>query len=106
MNNKYKLILTSVTAFTIHSADDEYRSSNKGLYKDLSVANLKAPKSGWYGGDGVVRPMDDIWEDEEGNPYRVTPLVYTDVLMNKEAQLKASIKSKLNEEELKFLKLK
>lgn len=99
--------LTKVVAYTIHSQDDERTSSNKGVYKDSSIASAKAHKSGWYGTDGDVRQIDDIFQDENGELYNVKYIgQYTDVSEKIKEDTIASIKSKLTDAELKLLGIK
>lgn len=101
MNN---LKLIPIIAYTINSADDEYKSSDKGVYKDYAIASTKAPKSGWYDSDGDVRKKENIYQDDAGELYEVKHIgQFTDVSEKYREDTIASIKSKLTEQELKLL---
>lgn len=79
-----KLTLIKVSAYTINSSDDEIRSSDKGVYKSQPIAYQKSKKSGWYGSDGTVKMLDNIYEDIDGVLYSVKKIgKYTDVAENK-----------------------
>jgi len=100
-----ELKLKPITAYTINSADDERRSSDKGIYRRYQVALDNAPKSGWYGSNGTVETLKDIYEDEHGDVYRVTKFgKSTDDLEEYNQMMREVINSKLTPEELKFLK--
>lgn len=102
-----ELKLKPITAYTINSADDERKSSDKGIYRNYSIASQKAPKSGWYGSDGTVETLNGIYEDENGDVYRVTKFgKSTDDLEVYTKSMSETIKSKLTPEELEFLKIK
>lgn len=102
-----ELKLKPITAYTVNSADDERRSSDKGIYRNYSIASQKAQKSGWYGSDGTVETLKDIYEDEFGDVYRVTKIgKSTDDLEAYTKSMSETIKSKLTPEELEFLKIK
>ena len=101
-----ELRLKPVKAFTIYSSDDDRRSSEKGIYKDYAIASKKAKGCGWYGSDGEVRTKDGIFEDEQGGLYNVKFIGnFTDVAEKEREETLASIKSKLTEQELAFLKI-
>ena len=67
------LVLQSVTAYTVNSADDEKRSSNKGLYSTLQSAQDNCKGVGWYGSDGTVEKIE-VYMDANRNFYQVKPL--------------------------------
>lgn len=102
-----QLILNKVTAYTVYSADDEMRSSNKGVYKDFNLASVKAVGSGWFGSNGEVRELQDVYQEQEGpNLYQVVRMgKYLDVEDEYKKRLVMSIKSKLTPEELALLDL-
>lgn len=101
-----KLTLTKINAYTINSADSEYRSSNKGVYRDYSVAAVRAPNSGWYGSNGTVENIE-VWQDENGELYSVKPLgKFTDEVEKYKEDLISSIKAKLTTEELALIGVK
>ena len=101
------LKLTPVIAYTVHSADDERSSSDKGLYKDYAIASTKAPKSGWYDSDGEVREKKNIYTDESGELYEVKHLgQFDDVSEKYRQETITSIKAKLTKEELELLGIK
>jgi hypothetical protein len=101
------LSLTKVSAYTVNSADSETTSSDKGLYSDLNIATVKAKGAGWYGSNGEARGLLDIWQDEYGDLYQVTPLgKFTDVAEKYKEDLVNSIKSKLTPEELVLVGIK
>jgi len=101
-----KLTLKKINAYTINSADDDFRSSDKGVYRNLSVATERAPKSGWYGSNGTVKNIE-VWEDEDGELYSLKPLgKFTDEAEQYKENLMASIKSKLTTEELTLIGIK
>ena len=102
-----ELKLKPITAYTINSADDERGSSDKGIYRNWEIANAKAPKSGWYGSNGTVETLKNIYEDEDGDVYRVVKFgKSTDDLEAYTKSMSETIKSKLTPEELEFLKIK
>ncbi len=99
--------LKPVQAFTLSSDDNEYSSSIKGVFKDYNIAVVKAKGSGWYGSDGEVREAFDIFEDENGNLYRVTQVGdFVDINEKYKEDTIASIKTKLSKEELTLLGIK
>src|SRR5687768_17533447 len=86
------LSLRKVQAWTVYSADSEMSGSEKGLYKDYSIASIKSKKSGWYGSDGEVREKDDIYEVPNGTLYQVSLIgKFTDVEEKYKNDLIASI---------------
>lgn len=100
-----ELKLKPIEAWTVNSSDDERRSSNKGVYRNYSEATKKAPNSGWYGSNGTVEKLKNIFEDENGDLYEVKPLgKSTDDKEKYELKMKQQISSKLTEEEIKFIK--
>lgn len=101
-----ELKLISVTAYTVNSADNEMRSSDKGTYKDYNTARVDAMGSGWYGSDGTVKIKEDVYQDENKELYIVKHIgKFTDEEAKYKNDLMASIKSKLTEAELKLLNL-
>lgn len=98
------LELNVAVAYTVHSTDSETTSSDKGVYKDVSIANKKSIGAGWYGSNGEVRPLYDIFEDEKGKLYQVKCLGYpTNESEEHKQKLLKSITSKLTDEELEFI---
>ena len=98
------LNLTVAIAYTVHSSDSEVRSSDKGVYKDISIANKMAIGSGWWGSNGEVKLLENIFEDEKGRLYQVKFLGYpTNEDEEHKKNLLESIKSKLTDEELNFI---
>lgn len=99
--------LTKIDAYTVNSSDDEYRSSNKGVYRNYTTAFNKTEGAGWYGAKGEVENIE-VWQDNEGNLYTLKHLGrgFTDEIQKQEEDMLSNIKSKLNNEELEFLKLK
>ena len=94
-------------AFTIDSADDDMRSSEKGLYLDRAVAEQRAKKSGWCGSDGTVIHLKDVWVDDNGTLYRVKKVgLPTDVAEEKVKKMDRDIRAKLTPEEMAHLGLK
>lgn len=101
------LKLKPVKAYTIYSSDNEYTSSPKGCYRDYNIASIKAVGSGWYGLNGTVKSLDDIYQDENGELYNVKKIgKFTDEEENYKEQLLENVKSKLTKEELEFLNIK
>lgn len=101
------LNLNPIQAFTVNSPDDEYRSSDKGIYRTKEIAQSKCKNAGWYGSAGKVEEKDDIYIDENGTLYEVTKLGgFTDEDIRKKNDLIESIKSKLTQEELALLNFK
>lgn len=99
-----ELKLKKVTAYTVNSSDDEWKSSDKGVYKDSRIASTKTKGAGWYGSDGEVREMKDVYEDENGELYTVKHIgKYMDVEEKFREETIASIKTKLTKEELDLL---
>lgn len=100
------LKLNKINAYTVHSSDDEYRSSNKGVYRNYSVAAVRAPKSGWYGSNGTVENIE-VWEDENGDLYTLKKIgKFTDEAEKYKEDLMSSIKAKLTTEELALIGVK
>lgn len=99
------LTLKKIDAYTVNSSDDEMRSSDKGVYRNSSVAAVRAVKSGWYGSDGTVKNIE-VWEDENGDLYTLKKLgKFTDEAEKYKENLMTSIKSKLTNEEMILLGL-
>jgi hypothetical protein len=99
-----ELKLKPINAYTVYSSDDEMRSSNKGVYKDYNIASTKAIGSGWYGSNGEVKSLNDVYEDESGELYTVKHVgKFTDVAEKFREDTLASIKSKLTKAELELL---
>jgi len=102
-----ELKLKLVKAYTVYSSDDERHSSNKGVYQDYNIASTKAVGSGWYGSNGEVKDLNDVYEDESGELYTVKHIgKFTDVAEKFKEDTLASIKSKLTKEELELLGVK
>lgn len=100
-----KLILYPIDAYTIYSADNEYTSSEKGLYSSYEVALKKSIGSGWYGSNGEVRKKQNVYQDEVGTLYTAHKIgEFTDIGNKRKDELYASILSKLTDEELNFFK--
>ena len=102
-----KLELTKVDkAYTINSADNEYSSSNKGVYKDYNIASTKAKGSGWYGSNGTVEDVTDLYQDVNGVLYKIKLIgKFTDEEEKYRTDTINSIKSKLTKEELELLNI-
>ena len=99
------LTLTPINAYTINSSDNEWASSDKGIYQDYNIACIKSKKCGWYGSDGNVKAIE-VWKDENNNLYKLIPLgKFLDVEEEYKNKLIQQIKNKLTEEELKLLDL-
>lgn len=100
--------LRKITAWTVYSADSDTQSSEKGVYQERSLAEAKSRGSGWYGSNGEVREKTDVWQDlETGELYQVKCLGhFTDLEEARRKRMAESIKSKLTEEEIKFLNVK
>ena len=100
----YDLNLKVAVAYTIHVPVDERTSKDIGVYKDVSIANKKSFGAGWYGSNGEVRHLENIFEDDKGILYQVKCLGYpTNESEERKENLLKSIKSKLSEEELDFI---
>jgi hypothetical protein len=101
-----KLTLKKIEAYTVHSTDNDRTSSNKGVYRNSSIAAVRAVKAGWYGSDGTVISIE-VWEDENGDLYNLKKLgKFTDEAEQYKENLMASIKSKLTTEELTLIGIK
>lgn len=99
-----ELKLKPVTAYTVYSSDNDRQSSEKGIYKDSSIAAIKAVGSGWYGSDGEVRDKKNVYEDENGKLYIVNYFgEFNDVAEQYRIDTIASIKTKLTQAELNLL---
>lgn len=102
-----ELKLKPVKAYTICSSDNEWGSSEKGLYKDYNIAATKAIGSGWYASNGEVRDKKDVYEDENGKLYTVKYIGQFDDISEKfKEDILMGIKSKLTKEELELLGIK
>lgn len=98
------LNLKKVKAYTIYSQDDDIRSSNKGVYKDCNIASLKAVGAGWYGSNGIVKDLENIYEDENGELYEVIKKgKFTDTEEKFREDTILNIKKKLTKSELDLL---
>lgn len=97
------LNLKMVEAYTVHSQDDERRSSDKGIYTTWESANKKTKGSGWWGSDGrVIEKI--VYVDSEGEVYEVKKLgKFTDLSEEYNLKMSEAIKSKLSKEEIEFL---
>lgn len=99
-----ELKLKPIKAYSVNSSDDEWKSSNKGVYKDYNIASTKTKGAGWYGSDGKVVDLDDVYEDGNGELYTVKHVgKFTDVAEKFREDTLASIKSKLTKAELELL---
>ena len=99
-----ELKLKPIKAYTVYSSDDEMRPSNKGVYKDYNIASTKAVGAGWYGSNGEVKDLNDVYEDESGELYTVKHVGnFTDADEKLKEDTLASIKSKLTKAELELL---
>jgi len=97
--------LQKIRAFSVNSADNERQSSNKGIYNSFETASKYTKNAGWYGSNGEVVQLPNIYADEEGTLYTVKEIGdFTDVKEVKEKELLESIQSKLTPEELEFAK--
>lgn len=102
-----KLELTPIDAYTVNSADDEYRSSDKGIYRSLAIAEQFSKGSGWYGSDGTVESKENVFVDPNGILYEVKLIGYfTDEAQQMKKDLMESIKSKLSPEEFEMIHFK
>ena len=103
---KKKLQLEAVTAYRVHSSDDEMRSSDKGLYLHLGEAEKAAKGSGWYGSDGAVKTVT-VYRDADGVVYLLEKFgKFTEIAEEEKKKNKESILAKLSAEELKLIKFK
>jgi len=97
--------LEKVNAYTVNISVDEYDCKDTGLYNTHAIATEKAKRAGWYGSDGTVKQLENIYVDDEGILYSVNKLgMFTDVKEAKDKELLESIQSKLTPEELEFAK--
>ena len=102
-----KLNLIKVKAFTIRATVDEWGSENKGMYLDKKTAQAKSFGIGWYGSNGEVIELDNIYEDSEGILYTVECFGKpTEVEADFVKKTRQSIFSKLSADELEYLGLK
>ena len=96
--------LKKVKAYTIYSQDDEKSSSCKGLFKAYEAAAYKAPGSGWFGSNGEVIELDDVYEDSTGELFRIERLgQFDDVSEQFKQDVISSIKSKVTKEEFSII---
>jgi hypothetical protein len=98
------LELQIIAAYTIYSADDEYRGSEKGVYRDRAYAEEKAIGAGWWGSNGEVRTIS-VGVDKNGLVYRLTAIgEFADVKQQNDSAMLKTIEAKLTPEELNFIK--
>ena len=99
--------LTHVKGFAMISSDNETSHSIKGYYRDHTVASAATQGAGWYGGNGWVEEVDNLYTD--GSRLFVLEPVSNPEYEKEEAILKAAqiekIKSKLTPNEIELLGL-
>lgn len=99
--------LEKVNAYTIRLQVSERETKQVGVYNTYAVASEKAKGAGWYGTDGEVYELENIYVDDNGILYNVKKLGdFTDVKEKKEQTLLESVTAKLTAEEMDFIKNK
>jgi hypothetical protein len=102
-----KLELTKIQAYSVMSEDSERSSSLKGLYTHASNAGHKKKAAGWFGQDGTIQTLD-VFIDKDNRAYEVRYMgtgYFDDDTIGQSKLTMEIIKSKLTEEEIKFLNL-
>jgi hypothetical protein len=98
-----EITLHKVNAYAVYASTDERSGGIIGYYKDISVANHKAHKAGWYESNGEVRTA--VLHTDGKQLYEVRPLGnYADIAEAERKEIIAGIKSKLSPGELDFIK--
>jgi hypothetical protein len=102
-----KLTLTKKQAYAVWADLDERGPYViTGIYQEAHVAEKNKIGVGWYGGNGTVK-QQEVWQDETTNQIYVLEKLgkgyfNDDEVGQKHAKL-AEIKSKLSNEDIKFL---
>lgn len=103
--NLESLTLVKTNVYKLTAAIDERSTGVLGYYKSYSKANKASLTAGWYGSEGTVC-MVSMYSDLDSNLYEVRKLgMCSDEQASSEEKLLDSIKSKLSEDELNYLKL-
>lgn len=111
MKNRIKfpenLTLTHIKGYAMSSSDDERSSSIKGYFRDFSAASAASKSAGWFGGDGNVNEVENLYTD--GNRLFVVEFASDPEYEKKEKQIIADrikiIKKKLDPDEIELLGL-
>lgn len=97
-----QLVLTETTAYTVRAAINEWQSNTKGIYSAYSAAQIDCKEAGWYGSDGKVETMINIYTDGE-KLYEVKCIgEFTDKAAESKKEMLEKIKAKLTPEEWDF----
>ena len=96
------LTLTKVKGYALTTDNDENRSSIKGYFRNIHIANLKAKGAGWFGSDGSV--VGVMLHTDGKQLYIVNPIgMFLDEEEQMKKDLMESITKKLSIEELEYL---
>lgn len=95
--------MKKVTIYYLHDYGDiGMQTVITGPYADYAIAKEKSIKSGWYGGDKVIKE-EEAYQDVDGKLYKKLGLPL-ELKEEKKKKLKNSITSKLTPEEIEFIK--
>lgn len=97
--------LEKVIAYSLTIPVSETEDKAVGIYNNREIALETGKKAGWYGRDGTVTKLENIFIDDDGKIYQIKELGwFTELQEAREKQMLESIISKLTPDELEFVK--